>query len=383
MDCSSEGTTSPGRLPDDDEGMRYFEPPRMRKLVVIKCKALLAAVSTAGLLVTPNLAAAAASNCRMAQLADWKVQQVNDALIVDGSINGQKVGVMIDTGAGSTLILRSAAQQLGLKRQPLQGYQAFGIGDEADVELGYVEEFRIGQSSRTNLQMVVAGENDLGGTVGVILGEDFFQSVDLEFDLAHNAIRMYQPLDCDGVSLAYWTTAADAASEVAIDPVDKARPQIVLSVQVNGRRVKALLDSGSKVSVLDKYEASMAGVTPETPGVVRATGAMVPGQKALDTWIGPFQSFTIGDEMIKNTNIYFCDMFRDATFRPAGSRLSRKVDELQPMLLGDDFLRAHRVLVSHSQRKIYFTYAGGPVFQADKAAEAKRTPSAPPADTKP
>jgi hypothetical protein len=76
-------------------------------------------------------------------------------------------------------------------------------------------------------------------------------------------------------------------------------------------------------------------------------------------------------------------MFRDATFRPAGSRLSRKVDELQPMLLGDDFLRAHRVLVSHSQRKIYFTYAGGPVFQADKAAEAKRTPSAPPADTKP
>jgi hypothetical protein len=26
------------------------------------------------------------------------------------------------------------------------------------------------------------------------------------------------------------------------------------------------------------------------------------------------------------------------------------------MLLGADFLRAHRVLVSHSQRKMYFTY---------------------------
>jgi hypothetical protein len=25
-------------------------------------------------------------------------------------------------------------------------------------------------------------------------------------------------------------------------------------------------------------------------------------------------------------------------------------------------LRAHRVLVSHSQRKMYFTYLGGPVF---------------------
>jgi len=32
------------------------------------------------------------------------------------------------------------------------------------------------------------------------------------------------------------------------------------------------------------------------------------------------------------------------------------------MLLGADFLRAHRVLVSHSQRKMYFTHLGGPVF---------------------
>ena len=32
------------------------------------------------------------------------------------------------------------------------------------------------------------------------------------------------------------------------------------------------------------------------------------------------------------------------------------------MLLGADFLRAHRVLVAHSQRKVYFTFAGGRVF---------------------
>ena len=36
------------------------------------------------------------------------------------------------------------------------------------------------------------------------------------------------------------------------------------------------------------------------------------------------------------------------------------------MLLGADFLRAHRVLVSHSQRKMYFTYLGGPVFAAPR-----------------
>ncbi|MEA1674201.1 hypothetical protein [Nitrospirillum sp. BR 11163] len=33
------------------------------------------------------------------------------------------------------------------------------------------------------------------------------------------------------------------------------------------------------------------------------------------------------------------------------------------MLLGLDFLRAHRMFVAHSQHRIYFTYVGGPVFQ--------------------
>ena len=39
-------------------------------------------------------------------------------------------------------------------------------------------------------------------------------------------------------------------------------------------------------------------------------------------------------------------------------------DRGPPMILGNDFLRAHRVLVAHSQRKFYFTHVGGPVFNA-------------------
>jgi hypothetical protein len=38
------------------------------------------------------------------------------------------------------------------------------------------------------------------------------------------------------------------------------------------------------------------------------------------------------------------------------------------MLLGADFLRAHRTLVAHSQQRLYFTYVGGPVFLAEPAA---------------
>ena len=334
----------------------------------------------AGLALASGLAVAASSNCKMVRLAEWPVQMKHNALIVEGAINGRKVGVMLDTGAGSTQIMRSAAVQLGLTRQSVKGVRQFGVGGETDVDVTMVDEFKIGDATRRSWQMFVAGENDLGGDVGVILGDDFFHKVDVEFDLAHGVVRLYQPRDCDRVSLAYWTK--ERASEVDIEPVDEARPQIVLSVLVNGRKVRAMLDSGATTSVLDKYEAAQAGLTPETPGVVPAGPASGLGKKTVDSWIGPIRALTIGDEMIRDTTMHFADLYKDATFTPGGSRIARKVDELQPMLLGADFLRSHRVLVAHSQRRIYFTYVGGPVFQTATAPQP-RSSAQPQFDFKP
>ena len=335
----------------------------------------LALIGAAGFALASGSAFGAASSCKMVRLAEWPVQTKRNALIVDGAINGKSVGVMLDTGAGNTQILRSAAVQLGLTRESIGNFRQFGVGGETDVEVTVVDEFKIGESKRRNWSMFVAGENDLGGDVGVILGEDFFRKVDVEFDLAHNMVRLYEPKDCEGVSLAYWTQERPSVADIA--PVDETRPQIVVTVLINGRQVRALLDSGASTSVLDKYEAAQAGVTPETPGVVPAGPAFGMGRKGVDSWVAPIQSITIGDEMIRDTTLRFSDLFRDATYTPGGSRIPRKVDELQPMLLGADFLRSHRVLVSHSQSKIYYTYVGGPIFQTARAPEPRSTPAQP------
>jgi len=346
---------------------------------MINRKMFRAATFVIGLALAGNLAAAPAK-CEMVRIATWPVRIVRNALIVDGAINGKQVGVMLDTGAGTTMILRSAATQLGLARQPAFGYRAFGIGGETAVEVTTIDEFKIGEETRKGWQMYVAGVRDLGGDVGVILGDDFLHRVDLEFDLAHNAVRLFQSNDCDGVSLAYW--AKETPSVVDIAPVDETRPQIVVTVQVNGRNVKALLDSGASFSVLDKWEASQAGITPETPGVVPLVSGGGLGRQTVDAWLGPIRAFTIGDEMIQDTTLQFADLYKQATYLPYGSRIPRKVDELQPMLLGVDFLRSHRVLVAHSQRKIYFTYVGGPVFQVAKGLEPEPAKAPEPQTTK-
>lgn len=335
------------------------------KIGGVSFRILLAALAAAGL-AAAGIAAAAVSDCEMVPTEEWPVRLAHDKLIVDGAINGQKVGIMLDTGATKSLIFRSAAVRLGLDTRRTRSYEMFGVGGTTEVEIAFIDEFKVGEATRKSWRMMVAGEHDPGDDVAVLLGEDFFRHVDVEFDLAHNAVRLFQPKDCGSVSLAYWTTEA---SVVGIEPVFDPAPQIVLTVQLNGQPVRAQLDSGAGASMLDKSAAARLGVTPATPGVVAAGSSTGLGRSAVDFWIGPFQSFVIGDEMIKDTTILFGDLWGRATYTRTGSYIPKKIEAAQSMLLGADFLQAHRVLVAHSQRRIYFTYDGGPVFRRPEAPE--------------
>jgi predicted aspartyl protease len=334
-------------------------------------RTFLFASAAIGVAIASGVCAAAPSECKLIRIAEWPVRLEHNKLIADGTINGRKIGIMLDTGAQLSLILRSAAVRLGLTVRRARGYRVFGLGGETDVEVAHLDEFKIGQATQKNWQVIVAGERDFGDDVAFLLGDDFFHKVDVEFDLAARAVRLYQPKDCDGVSLAYWS--ANAAGQVEIEEVDGNHPQIVLTVQINGQPLRALLDSGASTSMLATSDAARLGVTPQTPGVVARTASGL-GAKKIDSWIGPFETFTIGDETIKNPQIRFADLWKDMAYGETGSHLQKQVG-LRPMLLGADFLLAHRVLVAHSQRKIYFTYAGGPIFQLSRPLETRSDPS--------
>jgi clan AA aspartic protease (TIGR02281 family) len=309
---------------------------------------------------TPSAAAGATGKCTLARIAEWQVRPTRGQPIVDGAINGQKVGILLDTGATRSIIVRSAADHLGLVRYDSRGSRMMGIGGEIAVEVVSIDEFAIGTDVRRNLRLLVAGEHDLGADVAVLLGEDFFRQSEVEFDLAHEAIRLFQSRDCEGRSLAYWST--EGATVVEFEAIFEANPAIYFTVEVNGRPVRALLDSGAFPSVLTRSQAAALGVAPDTAGVIGGGCSLGLGQKTIEFWIGSFNSFRIGDELIRNPSIRFADLWKYSTMVEAGSRLKTRPGDRPDMLLGADFLRSHRVLVAHSQRNMYFTYAGGTVF---------------------
>jgi hypothetical protein len=87
------------------------------------------------------------------------------------------------------------------------------------------------------------------------------------------------------------------------------------------------------------------------------------GPHDVPTSIARFATLTIGQETIQNPQLHIADFFANQREVKLGSYIKHS-DYTEPdLLIGADFFHAHRVYVSRSQAKIYFTYEGGPIFE--------------------
>lgn len=290
---------------------------------------------TALLALTLSCASAHAA-CQLVKVVEWEVRPETGRLMVNGAIDGKPVGILFDTGAQTSFVVRAAADRLGLAREA-------ATGGETRAEYTVIEELRIGTASRRNLRVMVLGERDMGRRFGLVLGYDFFSRLDIEFDLAASMVRVFRPQDCADASLAYWSKGG--VGEVPLQ-ADNERAGILLPVKLNGKPFLAELDTGAPASVVSELVAA-------------SVGAGHPENR-----IGSFESFGIGNELVRNPDIAFTSL--EVSTSETGSRIAAR-RELRDMLLGVDFLRAHRVFVAHSQGKLYFTYTGGHVFDASRA----------------
>ena len=338
----------------------------------MKRRTLIAAAAAIGLAMASN-AAAQTQKCKLAQIAEWPLRAEHYRPVVEGAINGQKIDILLDTASAQSLVRRSGTARLGLTRYPVEGSRVLAVGGEAGAEFVHLDEFSIGRAVRKNWRVLVTGEYDFSDDLVFVLGDDFFNQADVEFDLGHNAVRLYETRDCEGVSLAYW------ARDAIVVPI-VAGSQLELTVSINGVPLRARLDSSTTRSVVSLPDAERLGVTPKTPGVVGGGCYYGFGKDGVESWIAPFESFAVGNELVRNPKIHIAQVWKNYTVTETGTRLPSTLPGLPAMLLGADFLRSHRVLVAQSQQKIYLSYVGGTVFPG---APSKGCNDASPSDPRP
>jgi predicted aspartyl protease len=334
------------------------------------------ALPTLCLITAPSAFAA----CKIGTIAEIPVSIVGNRALIDAQINGQDAKVLVDTGGVLTLLWEEEAVRLGLPLQTGTRERLFGIGGEARVFGTVITQFQMGSFTDNYLHLAVVGRA-LGGRPRIhgstmILGEDFFSNFTTEFDFAHGVIRLLRPEGCQPDQLTYWS---DTYSLAELERINPEHARLRTNVLVNGRRISAMLDTGATTSMIARETAEGMGVVPGSAGTVAAGAIAGAAAKPVESWIGTFASFSIGDESMRNVKLRIADLFTADTTETTGSHIRQPIGNHPDLLIGCDFFLSHRILVLAKEHTLLFTYNGGPVFQLVKSSTAPKEGSDHPA----
>lgn len=316
-------------------------------------------VALAGLVLS---AAAAQAGCHLKSI-EIPVRLVQWRPLVNVSLDGQELPLLLDTGAFYSSINESTAQDLKLRVGDLPpNFHVEGYAGGVDARAARVKEVKIGQFVLRNQGFLVAG-NELGAGIRGVLGRNFFGYGDLELDLANGHMRLVKPEgECRDTSLAYWAGQAP----VIMAPLESGRAEdtaLRVRVSINGKSMTALLDTGAPHTALKLRAAKRAGIAEDSMSLVgKATGF---GVGRVRSFVAPLARFELGGETITDNQVAVDDTDQGE----------------EDLLLGLDYFLSHRVYFSRLQNRMYATWNGGPVFARNPAASKGDTDQAAPGST--
>jgi tetratricopeptide (TPR) repeat protein/predicted aspartyl protease len=288
----------------------------------------------------PLVPSAVHAACRLEDFAAVAVTMVGMRPTVHVTLDGKDALFLVDTGAFASALSPEAADRYHIRVFQRAAVGVEGIGGAAFARAARVEHVQLGGADFFDRPFLVLP--GLGRGVAGVLGQDILGQADAEYDFANGVMRLVRPRGCGGSDiLSYWTDQPSTLKTLTGSNGVSAQGEI------NGQRIRVGLDSGSTYSDMTLKAAARAGVTPSSPDVSPAVATTGVSGRPAPTWSAPFDRFSLGEEAVIHTRL----------------RISQASLGGDDMLLGADFFLAHRIYVSRLQRRLYFTYNGGPVFR--------------------
>jgi predicted aspartyl protease len=313
---------------------------------------------------------AALADCKLLQMAEFHTDPHARRPVIDGEINGHPIKILIDSGAAFSAISGGAVGALGLPNYDT-GERAYGIGGQSEIYKTHINELKIGDFTKKGMDLLVTGDPNQKWGVDMILGSDFLAQVSVEFDLAHDAVRLFRHMGCQPPQLVYWGAAY---SQVGLLTWSRDAPKLQAEAQVNGHQVLAEFDSGASFSLIDANAASASGAKPAGLAETSMRGVGAAPQAAS---AARFDSFALGDEKISHVTMETTRLKEDFAYNETGDITPKHLESSPSMLIGADFFRAHRIFFDTQDHLILFSYAGGPVFETPPAATPTPPAAAP------
>jgi len=115
-------------------------------------------------------------------------------VIVDAIINGQVVPMVLDTGAGMTIVGDAAARRIGLNATN-HACTGRGAGGDVDMSGARIDTFTVGSATHANLSCMVMDMSSLcekiGADVQGIIGANFLSNYRLTIDYPQQRLALH------------------------------------------------------------------------------------------------------------------------------------------------------------------------------------------------
>ena len=285
------------------------------------------------------VSAAAEEDCRLQLAATLPMDLHNGAITVPASLGDIPLKMVIDTGASNSVIRESLARKLGLHYDMLKNYFTMSFFGGVEVHrYSTVNGFTLGKLKGDGLVLTwLPDDNRQAWPQDGLLGANVLGMYDVDFDFAKATMRLFAPHRCPG-RVVYWT---QDESQIAKLPIEWHGAHIRVPVEIQGHTIKAVVDTGANVTVMD-LETYMPefGLTPTSPGVKEVHESRDPRPEYLYT----FKEINFQGVTVKNARVLF-----------VSEKYSHDPD--YKMLIGTDILMQLHLYIAYQQRLLIVTPA--------------------------
>ena len=276
-------------------------------------------------------------------------------------INDHPALFMLDTGAFATTLVKTSADRLGVPMSEL-GFDAFGVGGTQHIYRGTVARMRFGGLTADGMMLAgaIMFARPADANIDGLFGMNMMAAYDIDLDLAGGHVIFFE---ADGTCRKPTVALAQPLYMVDLDYIRHDR-QADIDLTIDGRRLRAVIDSGAATTVMFRSAANRLGLD--------LSSLRAPGHR-LGYGIGPrpvpvidhvFDTVQIGDLQIRNMHVGILDQanLETATVHVGSLLPDPSLGDTggEDMLLGADFMRKVHLWISHSSQVLIMQYPPQP-----------------------
>jgi clan AA aspartic protease (TIGR02281 family) len=279
--------------------------------------------------------------CGLLHAAELDVVSAGRAPLVNVSINGQSAALIMDTGAQTSVLTRAAVQRLGLKSDLKAPITLRGAGGETRNWPAIVTGLTIGPMrlpDRTAAVLPFDLPEIAGQKTDGLLGMDILGKFEIDLNLPQKRVGLYLGQVCPAEVLPV------AGRPIAIEPAGLRRGRMVIEVQLDGRTLSAMLDTGNDRTIVMTEAVLPGGLTREMLArdpVVNLRGA---GPDITAARLHRFAGLAIGPERFGSPQVQV---------------MNRQGDE-DDMIIGSDYLASRRLWLAYPRQKLFLIVPAAP-----------------------